>query len=93
MDTSRPKPFKNHCLWLVVETVLFGFAVAMMIPPVPSEIGQRYSSTSSLIIGGGAFAAFLGIKIWRREESWITAIIKTVFYLIAVALIYKRVFM
>jgi hypothetical protein len=41
------------------EILLFGFSLAIAIPPIPSDAGQVYSPAPAMWVGGAAFGAFL----------------------------------
>ena len=75
-----------------IETLCFGIALFMIIPPVPSEIGQAYTGGRAITIGGLSFVSYLGIKIWRKEEVLLVAISKSIIYVLVAMLVYKRVF-
>ena len=76
----------------VAELLLFFFALAMLVPPVPSDTQTVYRLTPTLIIGGGAFALSLLLSTCQRAEHWVTAIIKLVFYFGLAWIIHERVF-
>lgn len=80
-------------VYRVLETLLWGFALFMVIPAVPSDAGQRYSATPALVIGGAAFCAHIGIKIWQKEETVFFGAIKTMIYALFVVGVNMRVFL
>jgi hypothetical protein len=43
----------------IAEILLFGFSLAIAIPPIPSDAGQVYSPTPAMWMGGVAFGVFL----------------------------------
>jgi hypothetical protein len=73
------------------ELLLFFFAFAMLVPPVPSEPQTVYRLTPTLVIGGGTFGLSLLLAIFRQAEHWLTATLKLVFYLGLALIIHERV--
>ncbi|MDH4374373.1 MAG: hypothetical protein QE510_13350 [Verrucomicrobiota bacterium] len=76
----------------VAELLLFFFAFAMLVPPVPSEPRTVYRLAPTLVIGGAAFGLSLFLAILRRAEHWLTAALKLLFYLGLARIIHERVF-
>ena len=76
----------------VAELLLFFFALAMLVPPVPSDAQTVYRLAPTLIIGGGAFSLSLFLSICRRAEHWLTAVLKLLFYFGLAWMIHERVF-
>ena len=73
------------------EVMLFGFALFMVLPPVPSEEGHVYRFLPVAVIGGSAFAASLLLGGRRGAENWLTALLKLGFYLLLVYVLQMRV--
>jgi hypothetical protein len=76
----------------VAELLLFFFAFAMLVPPVPSDAQTVYRLTPTLVIGGGAFALSLLLATCRRAEHWLAAALKLLFYFGLAWIIHERVF-
>jgi hypothetical protein len=76
----------------VAELLLFFFALAMLVPPVPSDSQTVYRLTPTLAIGGGTFALSLVLSTCRRAEHWVTATLKLLFYLGLAWIVHERVF-
>jgi hypothetical protein len=74
-----------------LEILLFGFALSMTIPPVPSDEGHVYRFLPVAIIGGSAFAASISLAGRRRAENWLTALLKLGFYLLLAYVLQMRV--
>lgn len=70
------------------EILLFGFSLAIAIPPIPSDAGQVYSPTPAMWMGGVAFGAFLLLS----RKSIPVAIGLMLVYLIFVHTVNLRVF-
>jgi hypothetical protein len=64
--------------WL--EFFLFAGAFALVIPAVPSNEGEVYSLTPTLIIGSVLLAGSLALSIYRKAETLFFAALKLVFY-------------
>jgi hypothetical protein len=93
MKEANPVSRMHTTSWQVIETMLWGFALFMVVPPVPSFAGPKYSPVPALLIGGAAFVAHIGIKVMRNEESVVFGILKTAVYLSLVLVVNMRVFM
>ena len=76
----------------VAELLLFFFAFAWLVPPVPSDTQTVYRLTPTLMIGGSAFALSLFLATFRRAEHWLTATLKLLFYFGLAWIIHERVF-
>jgi hypothetical protein len=74
------------------ELLLFFFAFAMLVPPVPSDPETVYRLTPTLVIGGGSFGLSLLLAILRRAEHWLTVTLKLLFYLVLARIVHERVF-
>ena len=75
----------------VLEVVLFCAALAVSIPPVPSQEAHVYRIAPALVIGGSLFAAALYFGLRRGAETWITALVKLLFYAGFVWLLHERI--
>ena len=73
------------------EVLLFGFALFMSIPPVPSDEAHVYRFPPAAIIGGSAFAASLFLAGRRGAENWFSGLLKLGFYLLLVYVLQMRV--
>jgi hypothetical protein len=82
---------KLSVVFQALEIVLFGFALFMTVPPVPSEEGHVYRFLPVAIIGGSAFAASLFLAGCRGAENWLTALLKLGFYLLLAYVLQMRV--
>ena len=68
-------------LCLGLSAVLFGLALSMAIPPVPSKAGHVYHLLPVAAIGGSALLASLFLAVHRGGENWLPAFLRLVFYL------------
>ena len=73
-----------------LEVILFGFALFMAIPPVPSEAGHVYHFLPAALIGGSAFLASLFLAARRGAENWLTAFLRLSLYLAFVYVLQMR---
>jgi hypothetical protein len=60
------------------------------IPPIASDSAHPYSPVPALIMGGGAFFSFIALKIWRREETVASGIVKSAIYVVFIVSLYAR---
>jgi len=60
------------------------------IPPIASDASHPYSPVPALVIGSGAFFSFIALKIWRKEETVASGIIKAAIYVLFVVALYAR---
>ena len=74
----------------VLEIILFCGAFALAIPAVPSEAGHVYRLTPVLVIGGSTFGVALYLGVRRGAETWITGLVKLVFYGVFVWILQQR---
>ncbi len=88
-DKPSEKP-PSHPAWRVLENFLWGFALMISIPPIASDSAHPYSLVPALVMGGSAFFSFIGLKIWHREETVASGIIKAAIYILFVVAIYAR---
>jgi hypothetical protein len=51
-------------------------AFGLLVPPVPSELGTRYTLLPNLLFAAALYAASLVLTIHRAGENWLTAAIK-----------------
>jgi hypothetical protein len=65
----------------------------MVIPPVLSVADQKQSPVPALLIGGSAFCAHIGIRVWRKEEVLSFGLLKIAFFAAFVVAVNIRVFM
>lgn len=81
---------KLSVIFRALEVILFGFALFMCIPAVPSEEAHVYRFLPAAIIGGSALAASLFLAGRRGAENWLTALLKFGFYLLLVYVLQMR---
>jgi uncharacterized membrane protein len=82
---------KRDAILLLIELVLFGFALFMTIPQVPSNERQIFGFAPVLLFGGSAFIASLALGRRRGAENWLTISFKLVCYLLFAWVIRERV--
>jgi hypothetical protein len=75
----------------VFEVLLFGFALFMCIPPIPSDETHVYHFMPAAVIGGSAFTASLVLAARRGAENWFSAVPKLGIYLLLVYVLQMRV--
>ena len=75
----------------IAELLLFFFALAMLVPPIPSDAHIVSRLTPVLILGGGSFAVSLLFAIQRKGEDCLTAALKLLFYLGLAWIIHERI--
>ncbi len=92
MKEEQPVSRLRTTPWQIIETLLWGFALSMVVPPVLSIAGQKQSAVPALLIGGTAFVCHIAIKVMRREESVVFGVLKTGIYAALVLAVHMRVF-
>jgi len=92
MKEEQPVSRLRTTPWRITETLLWGFALFMVVPPVLSIAGQKHSPVPALLIGGTAFVGHIVIKVLRREESVVFGVLKTGIYAALFLAVQMRVF-
>jgi hypothetical protein len=75
----------------LVEFVLLIPAFGLLIPPVPSEVDERYPVLPRLALAAGLLACSLTLACRRKGEHWTVALLKLVLFALFGWLVYLRV--
>jgi hypothetical protein len=83
-------PSKFGGVLRALELLLFGFALFIAIPPVPSLEPHVYHFLPGAVIGGSALALSIFLAARRGAENWVAALLKLAFYLLFLWIMTER---